>query len=59
LEEISNQILSINSQISELGAKTLYEYIENNKICELNGEFLSLLMRTINGKRAVLQKKGK
>lgn len=51
--------MSLNSQISELGAKILYEYVENNKITEINGEFLSLLIRTINGKRAVLQKKGR
>lgn len=58
LLEISNQILSLNGQISELGAKILCDYVENNKITEVNGDFLTLLMRTINGKRAVLQKKG-
>lgn len=29
--------MSANSQISELAAKILCEYIENNKITEVNG----------------------
>lgn len=59
LQEVANQTLSLNSQISELAAKILALYIENNNICDLSGEFLSLLAKIINGKRAVLQKKGK
>lgn len=51
--------MSINSQISELAAKILALYIETNKISDVKGEFLGLLIRTINGKRAVLQKKGR
>jgi hypothetical protein len=35
------------------------EYIETNKIVDVNGEFLGQLARIINGKRAVLQKKGR
>lgn len=42
-----------------MGAKILYDYVQNNKIVEINGDFLSLIIRTINGKRAVLIKKGK
>lgn len=59
LEEIAKQTLSLNSHISELGAKILVLYIENNKISQLNGQFLSVLIKIINGKRAVVQKKGK
>jgi len=59
LQEVGNQTLSLKSQISELAAKILVLYIENNKISDLSGEFMSLLAKIINGKRAVLQKRGK
>lgn len=59
LEEVASQTLSVNSVIAELAAKILVSYIENNKICEVNGDFIYMLYRTINGKRALLQRKGR
>ena len=35
------------------------DYTENNKIDFVNDEFLSLLAKNIEGKRSILQKKGK
>ena len=33
--------------------------MENNKIIDVNSEFLKMLGKNINGKRAFLQRKGK
>ena len=59
LKELSVQTQSNNGNISELGIKILVEYMENNQTKEVDGEFLGILAKNIEGKRSILQKRGK
>lgn len=59
LTEIGKYTQSNNGNIAELAIKTMADYTENNKIDFVNDEFLSLLAKNIEGKRSILQKKGK
>ena len=59
LKELSALTQSNNGNISELGIKVLGEFMENNKTKEVDGEFLGILAKNIEGKRSILQKRGK
>lgn len=59
LGNLSFHTQSNNGLIAELSIKIQCDYMENNKVLDVDSYCLSILAKNIEGKRALLQRKGR